>query len=306
MHRGRPLTCSVSVSRCPARGASRPVPRTRVAALALVAWAALSSAACSVVYAVSADEEGLLCGPDDGSPRCLEGFACVRADDDLERCVRAGFKQVGDDCVVSEECEDGAICADAWATRCPAGGDSLDCALVDANDRGLKCRLLCDDRDFSCPSGSRCFAGENDGERPFCQQGTCAADSDCVAGGVGGLCIEEGLSGGRSGLCRVQCEPLRCFDGGPDCPCGAGESCAGPVDETVSARAVCSATGVIGEGLTCNAANPCDDGLTCVLRSDGLQVCLRWCAVAGGAPACGAQAPACGGVAGDPSLGICQ
>jgi hypothetical protein len=277
------------------------------AGLLFLAWLAFSTSACSVLYAVNADEENLLCGPDDGTPRCLDGFACVKADDDLERCVRAGFKEVGDDCVVSEECVDGAVCADAWATRCPQGADdSLDCALVDASDRGLKCRAPCDARDFTCPSGTRCFAGENDGDVPFCQQGTCAADSDCVAGGVGGLCIEEALSGGRSGLCRVQCEPLRCFEGGPGCPCLPDENCAGPVDETVSARAVCSAAGVIGEGLTCNAANPCEPGLTCVLRSDGLQVCLRWCAVAGGAPACGGNLVNCTGVVGDPSLGICQ
>jgi hypothetical protein len=257
-----------------------------------------------VLYLVNSDPEGLACGPEDGTPRCLEGFACVKGDDALERCVRAGFKGIGEECNVTEECSEDAVCADAWATRCPEGAStSMDCALVDAADRGLRCRKLCNEQNLSCGIGTRCFAGVDDGEKPFCQQGTCATDSDCVAAGLEGLCIEETLGGGRSGLCRVRCEPLRCADRGEDCPCRADESCATPVDEVVTGRGVCSATGVLGEGVLCDAANPCDDGLTCALRSDGLQVCLRWCLVGGGAPACGIG-QGCASV--DGALGLCQ
>lgn len=260
-----------------------------------------ATSACSVLYALNASEENLACGPDDGTPRCLDGFTCVPADDGVERCVKAGFKQLGEPCKASEECADDGVCADAWATRCDDPSNRMNCALLDQGDLGLRCRARCTDDLPRCASDTRCF---EDGDVPFCQKGVCATDSDCVANGTGGLCVEEAQNGGRSGLCSPQCEPLRCFNGGEDCPCVAGESCATPADEAVSSRAVCTPTGVIGEGLTCDPANPCAEGLTCAFLNTRVFVCLRWCAVAGGAPAC--NAGQCRGVAGDPSLGTCQ
>ncbi|MBM4280799.1 MAG: hypothetical protein FJ137_08580 [Deltaproteobacteria bacterium] len=273
-----------------------------VRALAVVTLGA-ALPACSVIYALNSDEENLACGPDNGAPRCLDGYTCVSADDGVERCVKAGFRQVGEPCRASAECADDAVCADAWATRCEDPVHRMNCALLDDDDSGLRCRARCKDTLPRCASDTRCF--EDDGvEAPYCQQGVCAGDSDCVVGGAGGLCIEEAFNGGRSGLCSPQCAPLRCSDGGDDCPCRDDESCATPADETVSSRAVCTPTGAIGEGLTCDSANPCADGLTCAPLNTNTSVCLRWCAVSGGAPAC--SGGACNGVTGDPSLGVCQ
>jgi hypothetical protein len=284
---------------------SAPVRGVTAAAAALAcALVVAATPACSVLYALNASEENLACGPDDGTPRCLDGYACVLADDGVQRCVKAGFKQTGEPCKTSEECADDGVCADAWAERCTDPTHRMDCALLDDNDTGLRCRAPCKDTAPPCASGTRCFAGDGDGEIPFCQKAVCAGDTDCVADGVTGLCIEEALNGGRSGQCRPQCEPLRCFDGGDDCPCQTGESCASPPDEVVSARAVCTPMGGIGEGLTCDAANPCADGLTCAPLNTNTSVCLRWCAVAGGAPSC--NAGVCRSVAGNPSLGLCQ
>jgi hypothetical protein len=262
------------------------------------------TAACTVLFALNSDEENLPCGPDNGAPRCLEDYTCVVADDGVERCVKAGFKEVGEPCRSNAECADDGVCADAWATRCDDPTHRMNCALLDEDDRGLRCRARCADTIPRCASDTRCFAGPDDGDIPFCQKGVCASDSDCVVGGTGGLCIEEAFNGGSSGLCSPQCAPLRCFDGGDDCPCLADESCATPADEAVTNRAVCTPTGAIGEGLTCDAGNPCANGLTCALLSDSSTVCLRWCAVGGGAPAC--SAGICGSVVGDPALGLCQ
>jgi hypothetical protein len=279
------------------------VARVVVGVSALVA-AVAATPACSVLYAFNANEENLACGPDNGTPRCLDGYTCVLAGDDVERCVKAGFKALGERCTVSEECADDGVCADAWATSCDDPAHRMDCALLDDNDTGPRCRARCKDTIPRCASDTRCFEGGDLGDVPFCQKGVCAGDTDCVADGIAGLCIEEAFNGGRSGLCSPLCSPLRCFDRGEDCPCLADESCAGPVDETVSARAVCTPTGGIGEGLTCDAANPCANGLTCAPLNTGTSICLRWCAVAGGAPEC--NSGVCNGVAGDPTLGVCQ
>jgi hypothetical protein len=287
---------------CPsASGPSAAAVTLRIIAAAIVL---ATAAACTVLYAWNSDEENLACGPDDGSPRCLQGYTCVPADDGIERCVKAGFKTLGEPCRASTECADDGICADAWATRCDDPTHRMSCALLDENDRGLRCRAPCKNALPACASGTRCFDGPDDGDVPFCQQGACAADSDCVGGGEAGLCLEEAFSGGRSGLCSPVCAPLRCFDRGEDCPCLPTESCATPVDEGVSNRAVCTPTGVIGENQTCDDANPCADGLTCVLLSNNVHVCQRWCAVGGGAPAC--TSGVCNGVPGDPFLGLCQ
>jgi hypothetical protein len=278
--------------------------RTFGGLLALLLVLLLPLSSCSVLYALSSSEENLPCGADDGTPRCLDGFTCVLADDDVERCVKAAFQKLGESCRTSAECADDGVCADAWATRCDDPVHRINCAQVDDDDLGLRCRARCEDELPRCASDTRCFAGVDDGDVPFCQRGVCGSDSDCVAGGAPGICLEEAFNGGRSGLCSPQCEPLRCSDGGDDCPCLAGESCVTPIDEALSARAVCLPTGAIAEGLTCDAGNPCADGLTCAPLSSGVSVCLRWCAVAGGAPAC-AQG-VCNGVAGNPQLGVCQ
>lgn len=264
---------------------------------------------CTALYAFNSSEENLPCGPDDanGSPRCKDGFVCVQADDGIERCLVAGFKEEGDACLDSGECKDGGICADIYAERCD--GDviapefELDCALRDSNDAGLRCRRPCKD-DLTCGADLRCF--DVGGVGNFCQQGTCAGDNDCVAGVQSGLCIQEGLNGGRSGLCRKECDPLSCNGGAGVCPCADDENCATPPDDGfVSARAVCLPAGVIEAGFTCDAGNFCASGATCVPIGN-VEACLQWCRVGGGgAPAC--DAGTCGGV--DPvdaALGVCQ
>jgi hypothetical protein len=255
---------------------------------------------CSVLYATTSSEENLLCGPDDGRPRCLEGYTCIRAADDEDRCVLAGFKETGDPCVASAECKDGGICADAYAELCPDGSTDLNCARVNDADGGPRCRAPCNEAaGFSCDGNDRCFFFE--GLEPFCQIGTCASDTDCE-GATPALCVGE-RGGGRNGVCFVACDPLACFDG--DCPCGDGEACAMPADEfTVSTRNVCDLAGLIPAGAGCDVQNPCVEGSTCVFRTDGAAVCAQWCRVGGGAPAC--NAGLCQGVQQGSALGICQ
>jgi hypothetical protein len=270
---------------------------TRSATVLLVT---LVVASCSIIYATSSSEENLLCGPDDGTPRCLDGYTCVRAND-VERCVLAGFKDVGDPCLTDAECSNGGVCADAYAELCPAGSTDINCGRVDDATRGLRCRAPCDAQSgFSCGDDDRCFFFE--GLDPFCQPGTCASDTDCEGGAVPALCVGE-RGGGRNGFCVVACDPLACFDG--NCPCAAGEGCAMPADEVaVSTRNVCSAAGVIPPGAACDVLNPCVEGSSCVFRNDGTAVCVQWCRVGGGAPAC--DAGVCQGVQQGSVLGICQ
>ncbi len=276
---------------------------------AFVALIAALSTSCTVLFFANSNEENLVCGPDDGSARCLDDFVCVEASDGVERCVKAGFKQEGEVCVASGECADEGVCADVFGGRC---GDDIapehvmDCALRDLADTGLRCRRPCND-DFTCGADLRCFDLGIEELPPFCQEGTCSSDSDCLANNTRGLCIEEGLNGGRSGLCRVQCNPVDCFDLGSDCTCVAGQACASPPDEgAVSARAICTVPGTFGQGLTCDVLNGCLAGFTCAPVENVGGVCAQWClASGGGAPAC--DSGACQGVdATDPTIGICQ
>jgi len=277
--------------------------------LALATIALASATGCTALYFFNASDENLPCGPDDasGDPRCKDGFACVRADDDIDRCVKAGFKEEGEDCVATEECKDqGAVCADVYAERCD--GDvipvefEIDCARRNPADKGLKCRRACKD-DFTCGADFRCF--DVAGLGAFCQAGTCASDSDCLAGVVEGLCIQEGLNGGSSGLCRKSCDPLACAGAAGVCVCADDENCATPPDEGfVSARAVCLPAGTVGVGETCDSGNFCDFGGTCA-NFGAFSACAQWCRVGGGAPAC--NAGACGGVdVGNENVGVCQ
>ncbi len=274
--------------------------RTAIHTVSLVSIAAVV-ASCSIIYATSSSEENLLCGPDDGNPRCLDGYACVRAADQQERCVLAGFKDVGEPCLADAECADGGVCADAYAELCPAGSTDINCGRVDDATGGLRCRAPCDEATgFSCDGDDRCFFF--DGLTPFCQQGTCASDTDCEGAAVPALCVGE-TGGGRNGFCVVACDPLACFDG--DCPCAAGEGCAMPADEfSVSTRNVCSAAGGILPGAACDVLNPCVEGSSCVFRNDGTAVCVQWCRVGGGAPTC--DSGVCQGVQQGSALGICQ
>ena len=278
--------------------------------LGVVLLAVLSSS-CSVLYLFNSSEENLPCGPADvnGTPRCLDGFVCIEATDGIERCVKAGFKEEGDSCIDSGECKDGGVCADVYSERCD--GDvvlpehELDCALRDQGDKGLRCRKPCNDQ-LLCGADQRCFDVE--GLPPFCEQGTCTTDNDCVAGINQGICIQEALNGGRSGLCRKVCDPIDCFDNNAaGCTCAADENCATPPDESggfATTRAVCLPAGVIGPNLTCDEANFCAAGSTCVLSAGAVQ-CKQWCRSAGqGAPQC--DTGSCADVAGNSGTGICQ
>ena len=260
--------------------------------------AVLGSSACTILYATGSDEANLPCGPV-GGPRCLEGFACVADAAGTELCVPAGFKDVGDECTDSAECQSGAVCADAYASLCGDDDTDINCQDTSQSDTGLRCRALCDDVG-GCGNGTRCFFF--DGVDPFCQAGTCSTDTDCTFNAVPGLCVAE--TSGRDGLCAVQCDPIGCHDGS-DCSCSLQEACATPVDEALSARAVCGAIGVINPGEVCDVVNPCVDGATCAPTTAGFSQCLQWCRVGGGAPAC--SGTICQGVDGiDPDLGICQ
>lgn len=269
-----------------------------VAALAFVTV----GAGCSIIFATSSSEENLLCGPDNGQPRCLEGYACVADAEGAERCLLAGFKGVGEPCLADAECDNDGVCADAYAELCPNGSTDINCGRVDENIEGLRCRAPCDAATgFSCSADDdRCFFF--DGLDPFCQAGTCASDSECEDLAVPALCVGEGS--GRSGFCVPFCDPLGCFDNS-DCPCAEGDACALPADElVVSTRNVCSAAGVIEPGFGCDVLNPCVEGSSCVFRNDGTGVCVQWCRVGGGAPTC--NAGVCQGVQQGSALGICQ
>lgn len=276
------------------------------AVLVVVAALVLLSSSCTILYVLNSSEENLACGPDDGNPRCLDGFVCTAGVDGLERCVKAAFKNEGESCIDSGECVDGGVCADIYADRC---GDDiapehiLDCALRDLGDGGLRCRRTCKD-DFTCGADLRCFDLGSFQIPPFCQKGTCATDSDCLANNTRGFCIEEALNGGRSGLCRVECDPLRCFDLGADCTCVEGQTCASPPDDgAVSSRAICTVPGTFGQGISCDVVNGCLAGFTCAPIEDTGTVCLQWCdAAGGGPPAC--DVGFCQNVDGD--VGICR
>jgi hypothetical protein len=277
--------------------------------LLVVVGVLAASAGCSILYLTSSSEENLPCGTDLEKPRCLDGYACVVAADDIERCVRANFKEVGETCVSSDECKDGGVCADAYTDLCPTGSTDLNCSRLANADTGLRCRAPCDDaNNFACAAGTRCFFPSDDEVAPFCQVGICATDSDCSANGEVGVCVGEALSGGTSGLCAQACEPLPCFDrsvGAGGCPCASSESCSTPPDEAnPTDHNICQATGVIRSQETCNAVNTCVDNNTCVLLTTGTQVCQQWCNVNGGAPTC-PNGGLCQGVSPSSNLGIC-
>jgi hypothetical protein len=276
--------------------------------LCVTALALAASASCSILYLTSSSEENLPCGADLEQPRCLDGYACVVAADDVERCVRANFKEVGEECVSSDECKDGGICGDAYAELCPTGSTDLNCSRLGNADTGLRCRAPCDDaNNFACDAGSRCFFPLDEEDEPFCQVGICATDSDCSGDGEVGVCVGEAVSGGRSGLCAQACEPLACFDRnvGGACPCASSESCSTPPDEgNPTDHNICQATGTIRSKETCNAVETCVDGNTCLLLNTSTQVCLQWCNVNGGAPTC-PNGDLCQGVSLSSNLGIC-
>ncbi|HEY1098345.1 MAG TPA: hypothetical protein VGF99_05435 [Myxococcota bacterium] len=263
------------------------------------------TAACSVIWATTSSEENLACGPDDGSPRCLDGFACVPASDGVERCVRAGFKAVGEECVASEECADGAVCADAYAELCQAGSTDPNCARLANVDTGLRCRAPCAAGTDACDAGTRCFFFED--KPAFCQAGICATDSDCTGGGVVGICVGETEGGGRDGLCAIACSPLDCFERNANCGCAAEEACAQPPDEALpSARNICQAHGELVSPSLCGGDQLCADGYTCAARvGAGDFVCTQWCRVGGGAPECNNAGRCQNADLNVPALGIC-
>jgi hypothetical protein len=306
-----PLVSRMSaLQAAPARRHSRAFSLMAFAAAALVVLLALVGG-CSALWLFGSDEEGLLCGPDDGNPRCLDGFVCARGTDDVERCVRAGFKEEGASCSLPAECSSGLTCADAYAALCPAGlDDDMGCGLVDEQDRGLRCRRICNPADRStCGNNARCFAFE--GQEAFCQQGTCATSSDCILGGLIGLCIDAAPNTtGRTGLCLERCDPLACAQAGT-CDCvgrdGARDDafgCVTPPGEAISNRFVCQEVGSVSEGGACDfGGNLCARGLTCAPLVDGSFGCVRWCRVGGGNPGC-LEFPNCQAVTNE--VGICQ
>lgn len=257
-----------------------------VAALAL-------GGGCTVLFAVGSGDEGALCAED--APRCKDGFVCVDVGDDGERCLSAGFLKDGDPCLDDGQCESG-LCGDGYEALCDGAAVEpqrvLDCAIrARTGDATKRCRRDCTVE--LCPTGFHCFA--ESATRAFCQESTCASDSDCVDGAVTGLCVDEGVVGGKSGLCRTTCNPIACLDNdnGTPCTCAEGLACMTPLEgEDVSGRAVCDIPGVLAEGEACGVVDvgaafaTCDAGLTCAaLPGANTLVCQRWCQAVG-APSC--------------------
>lgn len=272
-------------------------------------WAVMTllslCSSCSVMWALSADETGLACGPDDGSPRCLEGWACVQ-----EKCVKAGFKAVNELCEATIECQDGLVCGDGYAGCADDLADDLNCALFDDAQSSGRCRPRCDPDAPNCADGQRCFASNSADDGGYCQVGTCGEDGDCqgIAGSLG-LCA--GMQGdGLTGLCLEQCDPLTCAAGacsgcdGLDDQADDNKTCVPVPGEGVSSRTVCDAMGSLTEGQDCGAGTDfCGLGLFCLKPQVGNAVCAKWCRLLGGNPACDVGRTCTGVTA---TLGFCQ
>ena len=284
--------------------------RARAALMSLAAGLSLSAPACTVIYAFNSDPGGLACE----SGQCLDGYTCV---DNI--CVNAGAKKAGDLCAKTAECESGLYCGSQYR-QCVEGdpaadngaNDDVNCALTVDEDEDMRCRLICDPAETApCPQGQRCWLPppDTEGVTGFCQQGTCAADSECASQDA--LC--SGAIGlGKLGTCSENCDPLECtaqtcsgcegLDGVPDAP----YTCAPPIFESVTLRTVCTDAGGIPPYGACGSINGdlCSPGTFCIeSTTGGSPFCSPWCRFPSGAPACPNQSDVCTLVGG--SVGFC-
>ena len=268
---------------------------------------------CSLFWLLGSDPEGLPCALDD--PPCLDGYVCVE-----DQCLKAGAKKAGDLCTLTEECADNLFCASGYEECAGDGADDVNCAIAGPGAQDKKCRVICESHD-ACENNERCFVvSDVAGITGFCQDGTCASDSDCQAvAGSPGLCA--GVVGpGRTGFCMESCDPLTCqnnecpgcdgLDNTPD----VGVGCMPMPGETLSVRTVCDAAGQSEFGAACGGVNDdlCAPGYFCFAPTVGNPYCSKWCGYSqiifeGDNPAC-ATGVECTpvGVEETAELGFCQ
>jgi hypothetical protein len=234
---------------------------------------------CSALWFVNADEEGLLCGPDDGNPRCLDGFFC--ASDNT--CKPGAFRKEGDVCTQTEECGANLFCGDAVVDFCSNGDpDNINCNLFPADTGGLRCRSVCG-ATTPCGNGLRCFPVVNLAVDGLCQPGACETNSQCG----NGLCLAKSAASGKTGLCFEFCDPLSCIDGRACTGCGgqdglldSNRACELPFfgGNEVGGLPVCFEIPpeILGVGAGCNVNGECGRGLTCFPTGAGPR-CLQFC-----------------------------
>lgn len=293
--------------------AMRRTPSASLAPAWLLALAVLAGGApgCSLLWLFQSNPEGLPCELDEsGVGSCLDGYACVaRGEDELPVCLKSAALRQDEECEATEQCQDGLVCASAFAF-CTGVHDDPNCSLIDDDEKVLRCRPVCTPGDHSrCGDNGRCFQGALGG---FCQRGVCAADSDCQAGGDNRFCVDERITG-NSGLCFETCDPLRCsgdscadctgLDGVPD----LGQVCVPVIDEfTLSTRTMCDAAGTLPPLAACDrfGVDRCGPQSFCNDYIQGIEpYCAQWCRFPTGAPACDGNARCDSPFGGD--LGIC-
>jgi hypothetical protein len=149
----------------------------------------------------------------------------------------------------------------------------------------------------------------------FCQEGTCATDSDCQGiAGSAGLCVNE--IGGRTGLCFELCDPFACdnatglcgscngLDGAPD----EFFSCFPPPDEFLigvnASRLVCLPHGNLQPFDACGDPGSDICGFNTFCANTGTAVyCAPYCRFPNGAPAC--DQGTCTQITAGSDLGFC-
>ena len=265
--------------------------------LALVlAGVMVVSAGCTIFYLVEQDPEGLPCDPTGG---CLANYICVEG-----YCRTAAQGGPGTQCTLDDECEDGLICADAYAEdQC---ANDINCAL--GAGEGLRCRTICNPAEparDNCPGGDRCHADQTAAVQGWCQSGTCELDSDCgtnTLSNLPNLCSDIS-NVGAAGLCFLGCDPLQCSPAAGCSGCPVEKSGCEPVD--LITRFGCIEPGTAPHQSTCGQGVYCQAGSFCFI-ADGQTtgVCARFCDVQGGAPACDAPAR-CNAIDANSNVGIC-
>ncbi len=239
---------------------------------------------------------------------CLPAYTCVEG-----LCVKSGVKQLGDACLDTGECVDGAVCADAYCddsarSSCespadcgPEGDEKWLCRGGSCVCQRV-CRKPCDfpyvDK---CKLGEMCWEDSDQG-LGFCQEGHCGERDDGTPLGVcleSEVCLE--LNGPGSGLCNAICHILfheSCAQGtAPDgvlC-CGAAQNCEHIDLIWDSAVNPTNELGICFDSGSQNESDPCSNfvednlfctrGLFCMNTS-----CVKYCNLfsPGTQPACGA------------------
>jgi hypothetical protein len=287
---------------------TRAPPLSTVVLGAVVAFVA--SGCFTSWYLLTSDPDGLPCKEFDpqnaAAPRCLAEYTCIEG-----LCRKAGVKAKGELCDGDAQCQAGLACRDIWENElCGTQFPQDVCALGrDLDDEpGLRCRDVCDpdvlDTD-QCAPGERCFLDNEGKVAGYCQNGSCESDSDCgVNGQRPNLCFEAANDPGPSGLCFHRCDPLGCEPDGTcdSCPAvdlnGDGtpepQGCE-PIEFPLQlARVACVPAGTVPADQPCDNQNTfCEPGAWCLIGSDGVGFCSRWCDPNGGAPGCDAAHGTC-------------